>query len=124
MFTQSQANQTQQEIQAEQTPVNAEVNAEESAVDVEATESEVSFINVGDNVADMFTDAEWNQMISEFRKQFPSDTQGVHTNQIKALLMDTTDSQNVDILNDLAKRIGKGEKMKTINEKGEEIDVC
>ena len=38
--------------------------------------------------------------------------------------MDTGDSQNVDILNDLSKRIDMGEKMKTIDEQGRQVDVC
>jgi hypothetical protein len=45
--------------------------------------------------------------------------------QFKQLMIEgTNDDQNVAILNDLSKRIDRGEKMKTLNEKGEETNVC
>jgi hypothetical protein len=129
LFDNSLATQTQQEIAEEQNPVNAEVNAEETATNVEGAEVEASFIKVGDNVADMFTDAEWNQMYEQFKKDNPElnreEYAGFTMKEFKQLMIDgMDDSQNVNILNDLAKRIGRGEKMKTIDESGKEIDVC
>ena len=129
LFAQSQANQTQTEVAAEQAPTAAESAAEESAVDVEGAEVEVSSIGPDINVADMFTSAEWEQMFKLFKQDnadlFSLDTmQGFSVSEFRAIMMDTSDKQNLDILIDLANRIGKGEKMKTINEKGEETDVC
>jgi hypothetical protein len=77
----------------------------------------------------MFTDAEWNQMFDGFKKDNPQlnreEYAGFTMQDFRQLMIDgTSDSQNVEILNDLSKRINRGEKMKTINEKGEEIDVC
>ena len=125
LFAQSQANQTQAEVAAEQAPTAAESAAEESAVDVEGAEAEISSIGPDINVADMFTDSEWKQMIKAFREKYPREGQGIHDNDIKAWLSSAaTDAGALTILNELATRIGKGEKMKTINEKGEEINVC
>ena len=125
LFTQSQANQTQEKVAAEQAPAPAESAAEESAVDMEGAEVEASSVGPDINVADMFTDAEWKQMIKAFREKYPSEGQGIHDNDIKAWLSSAaTDAGALTILNELATRIGKGEKMKTINEKGNEIDVC
>jgi hypothetical protein len=129
LFAQSQANQTQAEVAAEQAPTTAESAAEESAVDVEGAEVEVSSVGPDISVADMFTPAEWEQMFKLFKQDnadlFSLDTmQGFRVSEFRAIMMDTSDRQNLDILTDLANRIGKGEKMKTINEKGEEINVC
>jgi len=81
-------------------------------------------IEVGQDISGMFTDAEWSKMISDFRQMYPQDTQGVHDNEIKSLLMDTSDNQNVEILNDLSRRLDRGEKMQTIDIEGKPIDVC
>ena len=90
---------------------------------------EVIHIEVGDNIESMFSDAEWNEMFQEFRNDHPElvnreEYRGFGVSDFKHMMLDTLDSQNVQILNDLANRIDRGEKMKTIDEKGEEINVC
>jgi hypothetical protein len=90
---------------------------------------EGNHIEVGQNITDMFTDAEWNQMFQEFKNDHPEmfnreEWRDFSVNDFKELMMDTGDSQNVDILNDLAKRIDRGEKMQTLDEQGNEIPVC
>ena len=76
-----------------------------------------------------FTDTEWNKMFQEFKNDHPEmfnreEWMDFSVNDFKEIMMDTGDSQNVDILNDLSKRIDRGEKMKTIDEQGRQVDVC
>lgn len=90
---------------------------------------EVTHIEVGDNIETMFTDTEWNKMFQEFRKDHPElfnreEYRDFSVSDFKSTMLDTSDSQNVQILNDLANRIDRGEKMKTIDEEGKETDVC
>ena len=77
----------------------------------------------------MFTDTEWNKMFDEFRRDNKEmfnreEYADFSVNDFKNIMQDTTDIQNVDILNDLLARIDKGEKMKTIDEEGRETEVC
>jgi hypothetical protein len=104
-------------------------SAEESTDGTPLNVPEGNYIEIGQDVTDMFTDAEWNQMFQEFKNDHKEmfnreEWADFNVNDFKELMMDTSDSQNVNILNDLAKRIGRGEKMKTIDENGKEIDVC
>lgn len=102
----------------------------QTGLDGEApTAPEGTHIEIGADVSSMFTDAEWQRMFDEFKKDNAllfsrDDMQGFSANDFKALMIDTSDSQNVDILNDLAKRIGRGEKMQTLDDQGNPIDVC
>ena len=94
-----------------------------------STVPEGTHIEVGQNIADMFTDTEWNRMFDEFRRDNKEmfnreEYADFSVNDFKNIMQDTTDIQNVDILNDLLARIDKGEKMKTIDEEGRETEVC
>lgn len=129
LFEQSQAAQTQTEIAAEQAPTAAESAAEESAVDVEGAEVEVSFVRDDASLQDLFTEGEWNWMFNRFKlanEAFFSrdDVQGFTMQMFRDMIVDTTDNENLEILYDLAKQLDAKKKFKTINEKGEEIDVC
>jgi hypothetical protein len=104
-------------------------SAEESTDGTPLNVPEGNYIEIGQDVTDMFTDAEWNQMFQEFKNDHKEmfnreEWADFNVNDFKELMMDTSDSQNVDILNDLSKRIDRGEKMKTIDDQGEQIDVC
>ena len=90
---------------------------------------EGTHIEVGTDVSQMFTDAEWTRMFEQFKSDNKEvfardDMQGFSVQDFKAIMQDTTDSQNVDILNNLAKRIGRGEKMQTLDDQGNVVDVC
>ena len=130
LFEQSQAQQTQQTIQAEeQAPATAETASEETGVDVAGAEVEASFLRDDASLENLFTEGEWNWMFNRFKllnEAFFSrdDMQGYTMQMFKNTILDTTDSQNLDILYDLAKQLDSKKKFKTINEKGEEIDVC
>lgn len=106
-----------------------------SNTELEATDGEVvvspegTHVEVGMDITNMFTDKEWNSMFQEFRQDHldmfnREEWADFSVNDFKNLLLDTTDSQNVDILNDLARRIDRGEPMKTIDENGDETNVC
>ena len=93
------------------------------------TTPEGTHIEVGTDVSQMFTDAEWERMFQEFRKDNAAlfardDMQGFDSKMFKETMLDTSDSQNVDILNDLSKRIDRGQKMQTLDDEGNPIDVC
>jgi len=104
--------------------------ANNEAVEGEAPATpEGAHIEIGTDVSQMFTDTEWERMFKQFRKDNEKvfardDMQGFSAQDFKSLMQDTSDSQNVDILNDLAKRIGRGERMQTLDDKGEVVDVC
>ena len=104
-------------------------SAEESTDGTPLNVPEGTYIEVGQDVSDMFSDAEWNQMFQEFKKDNKEmfnreEWADFNANDFKGLMQDTSDSQNVDILNDLARRIGRGEKMRTIDENGNDTVVC
>lgn len=104
-------------------------SAEEAADGTPLNVPEGNHIEIGQDVTDMFTDAEWNRMFQEFKNDHPEmfnreEWRDFSVNDFKELMMDTGDSQNVDILNDLSKRIDRGEKMQTLDEQGREIPVC
>ena len=108
-----------------ETPMESIEEGTETVMDGEVdTTSDGAFIALNQDISNMFTDTEWKQMIRGLREKYPSETQGVHDNDIKRLLMDTSDSQNLEIINELAKRLDRGEKMKTLDESGKETDVC
>ena len=85
--------------------------------------AEGTHIELNSDITSTFTDAQWSAMIKGFREAFPQQTQGIHDDLIRTLLSDTSDQQNVDILNDLAQRLQRGE-LKTIDKDGKEIEVC
>lgn len=90
---------------------------------------EGTHIEIGTDVSEMFSDAEWQRMFDAFKQQHPEVFQldiyrGMTMQEFRDMISDTSDSQNVDILNDLARRIGKGEKMQTLDDEGNPIDVC
>ena len=104
-------------------------SAEEASDGTPLNTPEGNHIEVGQDITDMFTDAEWNQMFQEFKKDHPEmfnreEYADFSVGMFKQSMLDTSDSQNVDILNDLAKRIDRGEKMQTLDEQGNPIDVC
>ena len=89
---------------------------------------EGSYINPELN-KDIFTDDEWQQMFNLFKQDyselFEMDIyKNMSLNSFKNMLSNTSVSQNRSIINNLATRIGKGEKMKTIDKDGNSIDVC
>lgn len=103
--------------------------ADASALEKSDDVVETSFIQMGDDVSTMFSDKEWEQMFEEFKRDNTDtfsrdDMQGFTKEMFRKEISDTSDKGNVDILNDLSKRIERGEKMKTLNEDGKEIDVC
>ena len=88
-----------------------------------------SLIKVGDNISEMFTDKEWQQMFDLFKQDHPEifnqDTmQGFGVKEFKELISDTKEVDNVNILNKLRERINRGEMPKTLDDKGNEISVC
>ena len=104
-------------------------SAEEASDGTPLNVPEGNHIEVNQNISDMFTDAEWNQMFQEFKSDHPElfnreEYADFSVEMFKQAMLDTSDSQNVDILNGLSKRIDRGEKMKTIDDQGEQIDVC
>jgi hypothetical protein len=109
--------------ESEATPQIA--SAEESVDGTPLNVPEGSHIEVGQDITDMFTDAEWSRMFDEFKKDYPEFNREEYAGfDFRRIMSDTSDSQNVDILNDLARRIGRGEKMQTLDEQGNEIPVC
>lgn len=88
-----------------------------------------SLIKVGDNISDMFTDKEWQQMFELFKQDhseiFSQDTmQGFEVKQFKEIISDTSEVDNVNTLNKLRERLNRGEMPKTLDDKGNEIPVC
>ncbi len=102
----------------------------QTGLDGEApTTPEGTHIEIGTDISDMFTNEEWQQMFNEFKKDNAAlfsrdDMQGFSVEDFKESMLDTSNSQNVNILNDLIKRIDRGDKMQTIDSKDNPIDVC
>ena len=90
---------------------------------------EGTYIEASTTVADMFTEGEWKWMFDRFKQAnaafFSLDYMaGFGVEKFKDLILDTSDSQNVDILNSLIHDLNLKKKFKTIDEEGNEIDVC
>lgn len=90
---------------------------------------ETSFTEVDTDVTDMFSDAEWQRMFDIFREDnkelfAQGFMQSYNLDTFKRSMSDTSNADNVARLNDLSKRIDRGEKQQTIDEEGNPIDVC
>lgn len=85
-------------------------------------ESEVSYVDVGDKVSDMFTQQEWKDMYNLFNKN--SSRKFNSFEEFKRAMSDTSEYRTVEILNDLKRRLDRGEKMETIDEEGNPIETC
>ena len=110
-------------------PVDNRSNGNENTDGEVAPTPEGTHIEIGTDISSMFTDAEWQSMFNEFKKDNTAlfsrdDMQGFDWVAFRQNMLDTNDSQNVEILNDLLKRIDRGEKMQTINDEGKPTDVC
>lgn len=97
--------------------------------DVSKTPEGSYSIEIGTDVSEMFTKTEWQKMFDLFKRDNP-DIFSLDTNsrmsleEFKGYISDTSDSQNVNILNDLINRIDRGEKMQTRDEDGNITEVC
>ena len=110
-------------------PVDNRSNSNENTDGDIAPTPEGTHIEMGTDISSMFTDAEWQSMFNEFKNDNTAlfsrdDMQGFDWVAFRQNMLDTNDSQNVEILNDLLKRIDRGEKMQTINDEGKPTNVC
>lgn len=72
----------------------------------------------------MFSDAEWKQIIQAFRSKYPSQGQGIHDNDIRSWLSDTSDDGARIVLRELSRQLDRGQRMQTIDDEGKPVDVC
>ena len=85
---------------------------------------EGTHIEAGTDVSNMFTEAEWKTMLQKFREKYPLEGQGIHDNDIRRWLSNTSDTGALQILNELVQSLDRGEEMETIDDEGKPIKVC
>lgn len=88
---------------------------------------EGSFVEVheGDLIKDMFTDTQWSQILQEFSKRFPGSIMPeMSVEDFKEIFSEKVDQSTADLINEIVKKIDKGEMPPTINDEGEETPAC